>query len=174
MTNRKSNIFCPNCSANNKIEQNFCRFCGLNLLETTKSLRTQFSTDVKEQRFKRLELIKKLSDSLLVTLALTAAIGMLIYSYSDSSQAFFFGRKSFVFTLIVVFLTVQSALSYFRRKNTTGYWEELAAKKAASPGELKARETAKLLEDKPFEPAASVTENSTRLLFVENKTNKLG
>jgi len=60
-----------------------------------------------------------------------------------------------------------------RRKNTVGYWEELAAKKVASPDELKRRETAKLLEDKPFEPAASVAENSTELLFVENKTKKL-
>ena len=38
---------------------------------------------------------------------------------------------------------------------------------------LSQRETAKLLKEKPFAPVASVTENVTELLFVENKTNKL-
>ena len=36
-----------------------------------------------------------------------------------------------------------------------------------------ARETGKLLEDKPFEPVPSVTENSTELLLVKNKTRPL-
>jgi hypothetical protein len=34
------------------------------------------------------------------------------------------------------------------------------------------RETGKLLEEKLFEPAASVTENSTELLYTKNKTQK--
>jgi len=34
-------------------------------------------------------------------------------------------------------------------------------------------ETGKLFEEKHVEPAASVTENSTRLLFTENKTQKI-
>ena len=35
------------------------------------------------------------------------------------------------------------------------------------------RTTEKFLEEKPFEPVGSVTENSTKLLFVEGKTRKL-
>src|SRR5829696_5465927 len=34
-------MFCPNCSANNTTEQNFCRSCGLNLGDITKSLLAQ-------------------------------------------------------------------------------------------------------------------------------------
>jgi Na+-translocating ferredoxin:NAD+ oxidoreductase RnfG subunit len=34
------------------------------------------------------------------------------------------------------------------------------------------KDTAKLLEEKFFEPAASVTENSTELFYTENKTGK--
>ncbi|HEX9930321.1 MAG TPA: hypothetical protein VGB02_17430 [Pyrinomonadaceae bacterium] len=34
------------------------------------------------------------------------------------------------------------------------------------------KDTGKLLEEKPFEPVQSVTENSTELLSVENKTKK--
>jgi Na+/melibiose symporter-like transporter len=36
-----------------------------------------------------------------------------------------------------------------------------------------AKDTGKLLEEKTFEPAATITENSTELLFVENKTQKI-
>ena len=39
---------------------------------------------------------------------------------------------------------------------------------------IEPKNTINLLEEKPFEPAASVTENSTELLFIENKTKKLG
>ncbi|HEX8399918.1 MAG TPA: hypothetical protein VF644_20980 [Pyrinomonadaceae bacterium] len=35
------------------------------------------------------------------------------------------------------------------------------------------KDTGKLLEEKPFEPVQSVTENSTELLSVENKTQKI-
>jgi hypothetical protein len=35
------------------------------------------------------------------------------------------------------------------------------------------KNTAKLLEEKPFEPVASVTENSTQLLYTKNKTKEL-
>ncbi|HEX8267017.1 MAG TPA: hypothetical protein VF596_16565 [Pyrinomonadaceae bacterium] len=35
------------------------------------------------------------------------------------------------------------------------------------------KDTGKLLEEKPFEPIQSVTENSTELLSVENKTQKI-
>ncbi len=39
--------------------------------------------------------------------------------------------------------------------------------------ELKAKDTAKLLEVKPFEPIGSVTENSTEFLYTKMKTQKL-
>ncbi len=35
------------------------------------------------------------------------------------------------------------------------------------------KDTGKLLEEKHFEPVPSVTENSTELLFAENKTRKI-
>ncbi len=62
MTNPKSNVFCPNCSAKNKIEQNFCRFCGLNLQETTKSLAAQLSSGKSARELKQLQLIKNFTD----------------------------------------------------------------------------------------------------------------
>ncbi len=38
---------------------------------------------------------------------------------------------------------------------------------------IEAKDTGKLLEEKHFEPVPSVTENSTELLLVENKTRKI-
>lgn len=174
MANAKSNIFCPNCSANNRIEQNFCRFCGLNLRGAAESLTAQLSSGEKQRHFDKLQLIKKLTGYSEIGLFLTAFAGILFYAYGYFAQtAPPFGRKTFFF-FIIAFLTTYSILDYLRRKNTAGYWEEINEENGASPGESNRRETAKLLKDKPFEPAtASVTENSTRLLFAENKTTKL-
>ena len=36
----------------------------------------------------------------------------------------------------------------------------------------KTRETNKLIEEKPFVPVSSVTENSTELLFIDKKSNE--
>lgn len=173
MTNEKANIFCPNCGANNKIEQSFCRFCGLNLVGSVKALRTQFADREKSERFIKLEWMKRASDYLSISLA--AAIFLMLfsvaYSFYTSGELNF--RRVWM-GLIFLLIFSQSGLSYWRRKNTVGYADELAEKKAAARNELKILETKKLIEERPFEPAtASVTENSTRLFFAENKTTKL-
>ena len=62
MANLKSNVFCPNCGAKNTIEQNFCRFCGLNLQETTKSLVAQVTFGKNANELKQLRLIKKFTE----------------------------------------------------------------------------------------------------------------
>lgn len=172
MTNSKSNIFCPNCGANNKIEQNFCRFCSFHLQETANSLTAQLSTGKNAGQLKKLEWIKRFSDLSSSGLIFSAVPAILIYLYTFFTTTRFAGAKVF-YGLVVVFLIMESVMYYLRRANTLGYAEEISKKNALAQNELEKRETAKLLEDKPFEPAASVTENSTKLLFVENKTNKL-
>ena len=172
MTNPKSNIFCPNCGANNKIEQNFCRFCSFHLLETTTSLTAQLSSGKNAGQLKKLEWIKKLSDLSSNGLIYSAAFSGLIYLYTFLTKTTYPGVKVF-YALLVGFLVLESIMFYFRRVNTLGYAEEMDRKNSLLQNELAGRETGKLLESKPFEPIASVTENSTRLLFVENKTNKL-
>jgi len=172
MTNSKSNIFCPNCSANNKIEQNFCRFCGLSLQETAKSLVAQLSSDKKAGRLKKLGLIKKLSDFASNGLVVIVSAGILVYIYVILTKMVFSGERV-LFGLVLIFMILQYVIGYIRRKNTVGYWEEVTKTNSLTQNELKKMETAKLLEEKPFEPVSSVTENSTKLLFVENKTKKL-
>lgn len=171
MANEKSNIFCPNCGANNKIEQSFCRFCGLNLEDSIKTLRAQFAGRENTEHFIKLGWAKQISDYLSISL-ITAIVIILfstVYGYFTTGE--FQGRRLWVSAIFLIILS-QSGLNYFRRKSTAGYWEESVEKRAADK-ELKPLETNKLIEDRPFESVSSVTENSTRLLFAENKTTKL-
>jgi hypothetical protein len=172
MTNLKSNIFCPNCGANNNIEQNFCRFCSLHLQETAASLTAQLSSGKNSGQLKKLERIKKLSDLSSSGLVFSVVPAILIYLYTVLTKTPYAGVKVF-YALVVFFLIMESVMFYLRRTNTHGYAAEIERKNSLAGIEPEKRNTAKLLEDRLFEPA-SVTENSTELLFVENKTNKLG
>ncbi|MGC2235801.1 MAG: zinc ribbon domain-containing protein [Pyrinomonadaceae bacterium] len=172
MTNSKSNIFCPNCGANNNIEHNFCRFCSLHLQETTASLTAQLSSGKNAGQLKKLEWIKKFSDLSSSGLIFSAVPAILIYFYTVFTGTPYAGVKVF-YALVVVFLVLESVMFYLRRTNTLGYADEMERKSALTQNRLEKRETGKLLEEKPFEPAASVVENTTDFLYVEQKTRKL-
>jgi hypothetical protein len=171
MTNPKSDIFCPNCSAKNKIEQNFCRFCGFNLQDTTKSLTAQLAIDKNARQFNQLKLIKRLTDFASVALAIIVSTGIVFYLYAILTKMVFSGKRVLL-GLFLISLIFQFFGRFIRRIMRDRVIEE-GAKTNPPPIESEKRETAKLLEEKPFAPAG-VTENSTELLFVENKTRKLG
>lgn len=167
MTNPKSNVFCPNCGAKNKIEQNFCRFCGLNLQETAKSLAAQLSFGKNARELKQLQLIKKFTDYGSIGLTIIASIAIAFYAYVVVTKMVFSGKRVLLglFLLSMVFQFVMRHIRRIKRNKIRENNEEvnLTAQK----------ETAKLLEEKPFAPAHGVTENSTELLFSQNKTKKL-
>ncbi len=74
---------------------------------------------------------------------------------------------------IVIFFmleTILGAVGYYLRKERS---KAKTNKFEPNPVEqFESKETAKLLEEKSFEPAPSVVENSTELFPVENKTRK--
>jgi Na+-translocating ferredoxin:NAD+ oxidoreductase RnfG subunit len=79
-----------------------------------------------------------------------------------------------VFGILLIFFTVFAGLSLVFVFFNESLKEKRAKMNPALSTELsKAPETGKLLEEKPFEPISSVAENSTELLFVENKTTKI-
>jgi hypothetical protein len=172
MTNPKSDIFCPNCSAKNKIEQNFCRFCGFNLQDTTKSLIAQLSIDKTARQFNQLKLIKKLTDSASVGLVVIVSTGILFYLYAVLTQMVFSGKRVLL-GLFLIYMVFQFFGRFIRRILRNRIIED-GAETDSPPKELEEKETAKLLEEKPFARAAGLKENSTELLFAENKTRKLG
>lgn len=167
MTNPKSNVFCPNCSAKNKIEQNFCRFCGLNLQETTKSLVAQLEFGKNARELKQLQLIKKLTDYGSVALTIIVSIALAFYVYAVLTKMIFSGER-ILLGLLLLSMVYQFVMRHIRRLKRN------KVKENNDEVDLLSRiETSKLLEKKPFAPVASVTEKATDLLFIENKTNKL-
>jgi hypothetical protein len=167
MPNTKSNVFCPNCSAKNKIEQNFCRFCGLNLQETTKSLAAQLEFGKNARELKQLQLIKKLTDYGSVALTIIVSIALAFYVYAVLTKMIFSGER-ILLGLLLLSMVYQFVMRHIRRLKRNKVKEN-----NDKVDLLLQRETEKLLEVKPFTPVNSVTENATKFLFVENKTNKL-
>lgn len=168
-------MYCPNCAKENAAEQKFCRNCGLNLEASAESLREQLSqadfiSATKISKF--FETLGKLGFGglfgvLLVGIALL--INLLINKFLLSGQT----DKIIIGILLLVFLfSAILALAYVI------FQEHLKEKrKGANPimqNEIAAKDTAKLLEEKPFEPISSVTENTTNLLFVESKIKTSG
>ena len=162
-------MFCPNCGANNSKKQNYCRFCGLNLQDTAKSLMNQIVFGEDSKSLKRLSSVKWVVD-----FTSTALIGMLIVGIA--AYLFFFdpkfGKDLIKISLGIFFLlkTIQEIIGYFQRRARSEN-KRFEPEKAAE--QFESKETAKLLEEKPFEPVPSVVENSTELFPVENKTRKL-
>jgi len=160
-------MFCPNCGANNNKKQNYCRFCGLNLQDTTKSLMNQIVFGEDSKSLKKLSSVKRVVD-----FTSTALIGMLIVGIA--AYLFFFdpkfGKDLIKISLGIFFLlkTIQEIIGYFQRRARSE--NKRIEPKAAE--QFESKETAKLLEEKPFEPVPSVVENSTELFPIENKTRK--
>jgi hypothetical protein len=161
-------MFCPNCGAKNNKKQNYCRFCGLNLQETAKSLMNQIVFGEDSKSLKKLSSVKRFVD-----FTSTALIGMLVVGIA--AYLFFFdlkfGKDLIKISLGVFFLlkTIQEIIGYFQRRARS----ENKRFDAYGAEEFESKETAKLLEEKSFEPVPSVIDNSTELFPVENKTRKL-
>lgn len=161
-------MFCPNCGASNNRKQNYCRFCGLNLQDTAKSLMDQIVFGEDSKSLKKLSSVKRVVD-----FTSTALIGMLIVGIA--AYLFFFdpkfGKDLIKVSLGVFFLlkTIQEVIGYFQRRarSENKRFEPKASEQFGS------KETAKLLEEKPFEAVPSVLENQTELFPAENRTRKL-
>ena len=157
-------MYCPNCGSDNSKTQNYCRFCGLNLVQTGKSLKSQLAFGERSYRLNKSDRIKRL-----------------INQATDVLTIVFFAVLMTIFLLdadyLKTFLTISVAIYFSMQflKLIVYYWQRSQVREnvAASAKEFETKETNKLLEDKPFEAIASpVREDSTRLLHVENKTRK--
>lgn len=160
-------MFCPNCGANNNKKQNYCRFCGLNLQDTAKSLTNQIIFGEDSKSLKKLSFIKRVIDFTSTALIGMLIVGIAVYLFLFDPK---FGKDLIKISLGIFFLlkTIQEIIGYFQRRARieNKRFEPMEAEKFES------KETAKLLEEKPFEPVPSVVENSTELFPIENKTRK--
>lgn len=156
-------MFCPNCG-NETNEQNFCRTCGIRVEKILKLLVTEIEEKNKTNSQKRDDLFRKLS---FVSLILLFGLGFGVIFYLTVYYKFLiFGVETIAtIGLIAAFLLgLLSLIFYNLPKFLNNEIKENEIEEA--------RITNKLLSEGNFEPIPSVTENSTELLFVENKKRK--
>lgn len=162
-------MFCPNCGAKNNRKQNYCRFCGLNLRDTAKSLTSQLVFGEDSNLVKSLSSVKRIIDLALATLAgvlIVCAIGYFFFKTG-------FGKDMMKMGIVIFFLleTVLGAVGYYQRRERS----KARANKFEqhTTEQLESKEAVKVLEEKPFEPVPSVVEHSTQLLPSVNNTRKV-
>ncbi len=166
-------MFCPNCGTTNSTEQKFCRSCGINLGVIAESLLLQLTTARDANSLKKERSIENFGNFVFNRAGLVVLIGVILIIsgiflkviLTDNEVSFGISLIVITISMVLIILFVSFDLFVKERKAqiNPALTSELTEKK----------DTGKLLEEKPFEPAQSVTENSTELLSVENKTRKI-
>jgi hypothetical protein len=165
-------VFCPNCGANNSTEQKFCRACGLNLEKTAETLLEQIPSAESAKLLKRERNLQKFGSVVFGGFGLLLLIGIVAIIYLIITKVILSGNSVFGGIMLIAFIIFAAlSLAYVM------FNEDLKERKQKANLNLKnelpeKRETGKLLEEKPFEPISSVTENTTDLLYAEQKTRK--
>jgi|GEM_PF-3350746 len=160
-------MYCPNCGAQNKQKQNFCRYCGLHLQDIEKTFLDRLVFGEDTERLKNLRNVRKTTDYAQFFSVITLFIGIITLVFSDSDL----GKILVTAGLLSFFLAqaLREIFGYFQRQSSAKN-NRRGVSNDAQRREFKTRETNKLIEEKPFTSIPSVTENSTELLFVENKS----
>ena len=162
-------MFCPNCGTRNSSEQKFCRSCGLNLEKSIESLLEQLPTAEKANLLKQTKLLEKYGNFAFGGFATVFLLGISILVFTIFNKMVLSGENVIFGLLLLAFIIFAVLTLTYVFLN-----ESLKEKKAkANPvfkHELEKKNTAKLLEDKPFEIVpTSVTEGTTDLLYAEKR-----
>lgn len=161
-------MFCPNCGAENRVEQNFCRSCGLKLDAISQAVADQFPSKEYTELQRRKELFEKLG---LFSLSAAGLIGL---GFLLFTAAYY---KLILFGPDVLFWSSAGALIgflllsvfFFSYPKLFMKFKKLDPRQSLPDEPTISASTNKLLEDKPFEPIPSVTEHSTELLRAPEK-----
>lgn len=164
-------MFCPNCGKENSSEQKFCRACGLELEKILQSLVAQNPLKSNASLRKRKELFDRLGVFSLSSFLLLG-FSFLFYKVIYYKLILFGAGVLEAFALAFLFFFGLLTVFFFNYQKLFGENFVNSPISRELEEETTAKETAKLLEEKLFEPAGSVTENSTELLYAENKTKK--
>ena len=162
-------MFCPNCGARNNRKQNYCRFCGLNLRDTAKSLISQLAFGEDSDLVKALSSARRVIDLALAALAGVVIVCGVAYFFFGAS----FGRGVMRAGMAVFFLLqlILGAVGYYQRQERAKARADRVEQTEAE--QLKSNEAAAYLEEKPFVAVPNAVERTTELLRVESETRKL-
>lgn len=164
-------MFCPNCGGENRREQNFCRSCGLKLDAISQVVAEQTPSLEYAARQRRKDLFERLG---LFSLSVAALIGIaLLFAKAAYYKLILFGPE-------VLFWSATGALMAFALLSVFFFnypklfmkFEKVDPRLGSTDGTAPAIPTAKLIEDRPFEPVPSVTENTTNLLPVRQESDR--
>lgn len=163
-------MFCPHCAAKNDFKQNFCRSCGLKLDAISKTVAEQFPSVEYAALQKRKELMEKLG---IASFSVAALIGAaFVFSKMISYKLILLG-PDVLYGSAIIALIVFGLLSvfFFNYPKLFMNFEQLNPRLSPTneSADEPARRTNKLIDDRPFEPIGSVTENTTELLSSAEK-----
>jgi len=154
-------MFCPNCGAKNSVEQHYCRGCGLRLDAIVEAVSDQFPSEEYadlQRRKERFEWIGLLCFSLAGLLGLLMLIVLAaFYKILILGPEIIFGAAA---AAMVGFLLL--SLFFFNYPRFFMKARKFESDENAPSTVI----TAKLIEDRPFEPVSSVTEATTEVLKV--------
>jgi len=154
-------MFCPNCGAKNSVEQNFCWGCGLKLDAIVEAVSDQFPSkeyaDLQRRR-ERFEWIGVLCLSLagLIAFALLLVLAAFYKIVILGPEIIFGSAGAAMFGFLLLSGFFFGYPKFFMKAKSL-------PREETAPSDVV---TAKLIEDRPFESAASVTENTTEFLNV--------
>ncbi|MDQ3799776.1 MAG: zinc ribbon domain-containing protein [Acidobacteriota bacterium] len=165
-------MFCPNCGANNSTGQKFCRSCGLNLEKSAASLVEQIPSAESARLLRHEKLIEKFGNFALGGLGVVVLFAVTFLIYTIIEKYLVGGTNIYFVVLTIAFIVFAFLSLIFVIFNETLKEKQAKINPAVENKLVEANAAANLLEEKPFELVPGVTENTTGLLYAEQKTKK--
>ncbi len=164
-------MFCPNCGGENRNGQNFCRSCGLKLDAISQAIAEQTPSKEYAALQRRKDLFEKLG---LLSLSVSAMIGfgLLIAKVAYYKMVLFGPEVLFWSATGALIVAALLSVFFFNFPKLFMNFEKINPRLAPADLSEPAPQTANLIEDRPFEPVPSVTDNTTDLLPVRQDSDR--
>jgi len=160
-------MFCPNCGIKNKVEQNYCRGCGLKLDAIVEAVAGQVPSKEFAAIQRRRERFEKFG---MYSLSVAAIIGFAILLFKATQyKLILFGPDVLLGSAIaalIAFLLLSLFFFHYPKFFLKGKNRPIDEDPSTAPV------TAKLIEDRPSDYVSSVTEETTRSLKASRRTRE--